>query len=134
MCTELRPLIEGNIFDAHELAVLDLASGCGAMLYRPGRCVGAYVAHLPQSPAGRQAVLCAGTKADALHAAEQLAAERGLRDIVLLTNEETPRFERCPNGLRLWCVPQRCLNEHGRRRQAGQVVPFLLDFTFGIRS
>jgi hypothetical protein len=130
---ELRPVVEAGLFDRHEAAALDLASGCGGLLYRPSCCVGAYVVHMPASLVGRQAVLCteqpgAGT------AGARLAVDNGLRDLLLIIQEDAPRMESLPNGLRLWFVPRRCIEEHALRRQAGELLPWLLDFTFGTRS
>ncbi len=130
MRSNLQPVVEMDLFDQREAVACSAAAACGGMLYREvGKREGVFVAHVPafDGRIGPYVVLCIGALCAA---AERLANDHQLLDIVLVTPEDAPRFEVRPDGRRCWAVPREKLEEHRRRARAGDRPPFLVEFVF----
>ena len=130
MASNLQPVVEVDLYDRREGVASAAATACDGVLYRePGQHEGVFVAHVPIAAGriGPYVVLCVG---GLCAAAERLAAEHRLLDIVLVTSEDEARFELRPDGRRCWSVPKEKLDEHQRLVRDGARPSFLIEHVF----
>lgn len=119
-------------FDRAEEEALQVASGCGGVLYRRvGAAGGAWVAALPESMCGRRVVMA---QESSTTQAIAMAREEQIRSVVVMSDASAARVEVRPDGVRLWVVPRDRIAEYSEQRAAGAAPARLLDFAFGMRS